>query len=137
MRKLTLVLCLLMIGIAAAMQAQIPTATVSGIVKDSQGALIQGAAVSVTSASRGISHESVSNSGGSFAIPDLTPGTYIASVSAKGFTTVKYDGVLLEAGRTFTLDTTLMPATQVTTVSVAASTQTVELEQSMLQGQIT
>jgi len=111
--------------------------TVSGIVKDSQGAVIQDATVSLTSASQGTSNDSVSNSSGSFAIPDLTPGTYIASVSAKGFTTAKYDSVLLEAGRTFTLDAKLTPATQVTTVNVTASTQTVDLEQSMLQGQIT
>jgi hypothetical protein len=137
MRKLAPIFGLFAICIAAALQAQIPTANVSGIVKDSQGALIQGATVSLTSASQGTTQEGASNSGGSFAIPDLTPGPYIASVSAKGFTTAKYDGVLLEAGRTFTLDTTLMPATQVTTVSVTASTQTVELEQSMLQGQIT
>ncbi len=137
MRKLAPVFCLLMICIAAAMQAQTPMSTVSGIVKDSQGAVIQDATVSLTSASQGTSNDSVSNSSGSFAIPDLTPGTYIASVSAKGFTTAKYDSVLLEAGRTFTLDAKLTPATQVTTVNVTASTQTVDLEQSMLQGQIT
>jgi hypothetical protein len=126
-----------MICIAAVMQAQTPMSTVSGIVKDSQGAVIQGATVSLTSASQGTLNQSVSNSSGSFAIPDLTPGQYSASVSAKGFATAEYDSVPLEAGRTFTLDTTLAPATQVTTVSVTASTQTVDLEQSMLQGQIT
>jgi hypothetical protein len=137
MRKLAPVLCPLMICIAAVMQAQTPMSTVSGIVKDSQGAVIQGATVSLTSASQGTLNQSVSNSSGSFAIPDLTPGQYSASVSAKGFATAEYDSVPLEAGRTFTLDTTLAPATQVTTVSVTESTQTVDLEQSMLQGQIT
>ncbi len=137
MRKLAPVLCPLMICIAAVMQAQTPMSTVSGIVNDSQGAVIQGATVSLTSASQGTLNQSVSNSSGSFAIPDLTPGQYSASVSAKGFATAEYDSVPLEAGRTFTLDTTLAPATQVTTVSVTASTQTVDLEQSMLQGQIT
>jgi hypothetical protein len=126
-----------MICVAAAMQAQTPMSTVSGIVKDSLGAVIQGAIVSLTSSSQGTLNESVSNSSGSFAIPDLTPGQYSASVSAKGFSTAKYESVLLEAGRTYTLDAKLTPATQVTTVSVTASTQTVDLEQSMLQGQIT
>lgn len=118
MRKLAPVLCPLMICIAAVMQAQTPMSTVSGIVKDSQGAVIQGATVSLTSASQGTLNQSVSNSSGSFAIPDLTPGQYSASVSAKGFATAEYDSVPLEAGRTFTLDTTLAPATQVTTVSL-------------------
>jgi hypothetical protein len=126
-----------MICIAVAMQAQIPMSTVSGIVKDSQGALIEGATVSLTSASQGTSHESVSNSNGTYTIPDLTPGEYRAAISSKGFATVQVAKILLEAGRTFTFDTTLTPAAQMTTVSVTASTQTVDLEQSMLQGQIT
>jgi len=137
MRKLAPAFCLLMICIAVAMQAQIPMSTVSGIVKDSQGALIEGATVSLTSASQGTSHESVSNSNGTYTIPDLTPGEYRAAISSKGFATVQVAKILLEAGRTFTFDTTLTPAAQMTTVSVTASTQTVDLEQSMLQGQIT
>ena len=105
--------------------------------KDSKGALIQGARVQLTSTTQGTTREGVSNSDGSYAIPDLLPGVYGAEVSSKGFATAQYSNVILEAGRTFTLDATLSPAGQVTTVSVNAANQTVDLAQSMLQGQIT
>jgi carboxypeptidase family protein/TonB-dependent receptor-like protein len=137
MRKLKSVFCLFMLFIAAGMQAQLPTATLSGIVKDSQGALIQGARVILTSTTQGTTRESLTNADGSYAVPDLLPGEYRADVSFKGFATAHFSGVDLEAGRTFTLDSTLAPASQVTNVSVTAASQTVDLAQSMLQGQIT
>ncbi len=137
MRNYASALCLFMICSATAMQAQTPTATLSGIVKDSRGAIIRGARVQITSTSQGTTRESSTNSDGSYAIPDLLPGTYSADVSSKGFATAQYATVLLEAGRTFTLDAILTPASQVTTVNVMASNQSVDIAQSMLQGQIT
>jgi hypothetical protein len=43
MRRLASAFCFLALCDVAALQAQTPTATVSGIVKDSQGSVIQGA----------------------------------------------------------------------------------------------
>jgi hypothetical protein len=137
MRKIAPVLCLLMICIAARIEAQIPTATLTGIVKDSQGALVQRAKVILTSTAQGTVRETLTNSDGSYAIPDLLPGAYSAEVTSNGFATAQYAGVILEAGRTFTLDATLAPEGQATTVNVTAATQSVDLAQSMLQGQIT
>ncbi|MGB7549914.1 MAG: carboxypeptidase regulatory-like domain-containing protein [Terracidiphilus sp.] len=137
MRKLAFSFCLFMISIAAVIEAQTPTSTLSGIVRDSQGALIQGASVKVKSSTQGTIRDSVTNADGSYSIPNLLPGVYGTEVSAKGFATVQYAGIALETGRTFTLDATLAPASQVTTVNVTAATQTVDLAQSMLQGQIT
>jgi hypothetical protein len=137
MRKLALILCLLTICITANVQAQVPTGTVSGIVKDSQGALVQGARVLITNTAQGTTREGVTNPDGAFSISDLLPGDYLAEVTSKGFATAKYAGIAVEAGRAFTLDATLAPAGQVTTVDVTAAAQTVDLTQSMLQGQIT
>jgi len=137
MSKIAATLCLFMLCGVTPMHSQTPTATISGIVRDSQGALIQGAKVSLTSASQGISHESVTNSSGSYSIPDLLPGEYRAEVSSNGFAKAKYEKILLEAGNTLTLDSTLLPAAQAATISVTASEQTVDVAQSMIQGQIT
>ena len=137
MRRLAVVLCLFVLCNVAALLAQTPTSTVSGIVKDSEGAVVQGATIEVTSAAQGTTRESVTNSDGSYSIPNLTPGMYSAEVGSKGFATAQYSHIALEAGHTFTLDATLAPAGQVTTVKVAAASQTADLAQSMLQGQIT
>ena len=137
MRNISAALCLLVLYSVSAMQAQTPMSTVSGIVKDSQGAVVQDASVQITNTAQGTTRESVTNSNGAYSIPDLAPGEYRAEVSSKGFATVQYSGIVLEAGRTFTLDATLATASQVTTVNVTTATQTVDLAQSMLQGQVT
>ena len=137
MRKYALALCLLILSASSAALAQIPTATLSGIVKDARGAFIQGARVALTNVAQGTVRESSTNSDGSYSIPDLLPGTYRAELSSNSFSTAQFSNVVLEAGRTFTLDATLSPASQVTTVNVAAASQTVDLAQSMIQGQIT
>jgi len=137
MRKLVLFFSLFFLSAAVVVQAQTPASTISGIVKDAQGAVVQGAKVVVTSAAHGTTRASVTNAGGSYSIPDLLPGEYRADVNATGFATARFSAIILEAGHTFTLDATLAPASQVTTVNVTAAVQTVDLAQSMLQGQIT
>jgi len=137
MRKLAFMLFLFLLPVATAVEAQIAASTISGIVKDAQGAVVQGAKVLVTNIAQGTTRASVTNSDGSYSIPDLLPGEYRAEVNATGFAAAKFTAIVLEAGHTFTLDTTLAPASQMTTVNVTAATQTVDLAQSMLQGQIT
>jgi hypothetical protein len=137
MRKLALAFCFSIICGALAVQAQIPTATLSGIVRDTQGSVLQKARLALTSVAQGTVRVTLTNSDGSYSIPDLLPGTYRAEVASTGFATAQYSNVLLEAGKTFTLDATLSPASQVTTVNVTAASQTVDLAQSMIQGQIT
>jgi hypothetical protein len=137
MRKISTALCLFMLCSASAMQAQTPTATVSGIVKDSQGAVVLGANVLVTNIAQGATRASATNSDGAYSIPDLPPGEYRAEMTSNGFAAAQYAGIVLEAGHTFTLDATLTPANQVTTVNVTTANQSVDVAQSMLQGQIT
>jgi hypothetical protein len=137
MRKLVTLVCLKMVLCAAAVIAQTPTAKVSGLVKDPLGALVPGAQVQLTNVAQGTTREDVTNSNGAFSITDLLPGVYRAEIKANGFSTVQFSNVVLEAGHTFTLDAKLAPAGQVTTVKVTSAVQTVNLEQSMLQGQIT
>jgi len=137
MRKLVPVFGLFLICFATATKAQTPTSTLSGIVKDPLGALMQSARVDVMSMAQGTTRAGVTNSDGSYSIPNIPPGEYRVEISSKGFATAQYSGLTFEAGRTFTLDATLAPAVQVTTVSVTAANETVDVAQSMLQGQIT
>ena len=68
---------------------------------------------------------------------NLAPGEYRVASSSVGLGTVECAHVVLDAGRTETLDATLAPATQAISVDVKAVNQTIDLAQSMLQGQIT
>jgi hypothetical protein len=137
MRKIALSLSLLSLYLSSVLHAQIPTATINGIVKDPQGAVVQHANIAVTNVAQGTARDSISNSDGSYSIPDLQVGTYKVAISVPGFATTQYLNVLLEAGRTTTLDTKLSLSTQASTINVGTANQSVDLAQSMIQGQIT
>ncbi len=137
MRRTASTCLIVLFCLSLALNAQIPTSTLSGLVKDAQGAVVQGALVTATNTSQGTVREGMSNADGSYTLTQLMPGSYDVAVSFKGFSTVVEAHVLLEAGRTQTVDAKLIPAAQSTTVHVATSNQSVDLAQSMIQGQIT
>ena len=68
-----LLLCLSSFSLA---NAQVPGATVTGIVKDASGALVQGAQVTIANSDRAVERHGRSNSDGIYLIPGLQPGTY-------------------------------------------------------------
>jgi hypothetical protein len=87
--------------------AQSPTATVTGIVSDPQGAVIRGATVTAVQTETNVSRTATSNGEGAFALSALPPGSYTITVEASGFNQTKYESVTLYVGQTLTLDTTL------------------------------
>jgi hypothetical protein len=120
-----------------AMQAQVPTGTINGIVTDPHQAVVSGAHVTATELATGVIHETVSNSDGVYSIPDLPTGVYDVRISASGFAVSEFQGVQLQAGRASTLDSELKLAVVGQSVNVTDVTNTIELTQSMIQGQIT
>jgi outer membrane receptor protein involved in Fe transport len=103
---LLLCACMVILGVFApdASAQQSATATVSGAVKDSNGALVTGAQVTVTQKATGISREAVTNGGGFFVITNLASGVYELKVRAKGFAEKIIPSVTLQVGQTFNLE---------------------------------
>lgn len=67
---------------------QVTTSTVSGTIKDAQGAVIPGATVILTSDTRGVQvGESTSDATGGFVFPGTMPDTYTIKVSLEGLLT--------------------------------------------------
>src|SRR6516162_9153979 len=85
--------------IAATAQAQLTTGTVTGTVKDSQGGLVPGAAVTLISESRGTQlPEAFTNTSGDFVVPNVPPDTYTIQVTMQGFKTLRRRGIDVSAG---------------------------------------
>ena len=86
-------------AIAAPASAQITTGTVSGTVKDPQGAVIPGAAVTLISETRGTRTSDVfTNASGDFVFVNVSPDRYTVQVTMTGFKTLERSGITLTAG---------------------------------------
>jgi len=90
---------IMLAALSSSAAAQGVTATVSGTIKDAQGATVPGATVTLISESRGTTLASVvSNSEGDFVIPNITADTYTLQVAMPSFKVLKRTGLQVSAG---------------------------------------
>ncbi len=87
--------------------AQTGTATLSGTVADPSGAIVPGVQIVVTNVATGVSKNAVTTTAGLYVIPNLIPGTYNLTASAKGFERRTITGVTLEVDQAARIDVDL------------------------------
>ena len=102
---------------AGAAMAQSTSGDLVGTVKDSTGALVPNAKVTVTNEDTKVATTVTATSSGEFRVGNLLPGSYDITVNASGFQVTDLKGVLIALNKTATADVTL---------SIGAS-QTVEV----------
>src|SRR5215211_1481835 len=100
-RLLPLTFCLLLSFITV--NAQSPTATLSGTVSDQNGDVIAGANVAVINTAQATQRNTVTNNEGVFVVPLLPPGTYTVKAEAKGFNVIEMPDVTLNVNSQVTL----------------------------------
>lgn len=83
------------------------TATITGIVKDASGAVLQGAAVSVRHVETGLTRAAVSDANGSYSIPSLPVGAYEVTAEKPGFKVEVLRGVELVVAQEAVVNLTL------------------------------
>lgn len=106
-KLIALIAAVALVGSAVAMFAQETTGGLQGTVKDATGAVIGGAHVVVRGTTMAGAKALDSESTGYYRFANLPPGVYSVEVSAKGFKTVKRDGLSIETGRLPTVDITM------------------------------
>ncbi len=131
------VVAVLLVAIVTNVPAQVPTGTINGLVSDPHDAIVPHAHVVAISKAQGVSRETSSNADGLYVIVDLPPGDYDLKIEASGFAPSEFKEVIVQAGRTTTLDAKVQIAGVGTTVNVNEGAGEIELTQSMIQGQIT
>src|SRR5215208_5574104 len=89
---------LALIALAVAAFAQTSTSTLDGIVKDSQGALIPNAQVTVVNVATGQTITAVTDDRGHWAVPSLPGGTYSVAVTSPGFKKGTVPAARMDAG---------------------------------------
>src|SRR5271156_1999425 len=100
MKQLGRVMTLIVLLAGAAMlRAQIvETGTITGVVRDSSGAVIAGAQVNIRNAATGLNNATVTDSRGLYVSPPLNPGDYNVEFEASGFGKVQ-EHIRLEVGQ--------------------------------------
>ena len=80
--------------------AQLPVATILGVVKDSSGAVVPEATITAKNLETGLTRTAASGADGSYRVPALPVGAYEVQVEHPGFRTeVRNNLTLAEIGR--------------------------------------
>ena len=118
-------LSLLCVASSSVAFGQGANASLSGIVRDSSGALVAHAHITVLEEGRPARRATESNDAGLYALPQLAPGQYCISVEAPGFAAAERN-VLLTVGQHADMDVQLN--VQATTADVTVQTSEVVVE---------
>ena len=97
------------------------TGTILGTVVDNTGAVVNGAAITVTNVATGVTNQSKTGTSGDYTIPFLQPGTYKVTVEAQGFQQSVLQNVTLVVAQEARANFTLKPGAVTESVSVEAS----------------
>jgi hypothetical protein len=95
--------------------------TVIGVATDSQGAVIAGAAITLTDLQLQTKRTEPSNDSGGYVFVNVPPGTYSLTASMPGFSTTKIDGLIVSVGTQTTANVKLSIGQTATTIEVQAS----------------
>ncbi|HUI43798.1 MAG TPA: TonB-dependent receptor [Terriglobia bacterium] len=101
--------------------AQQSLGSMTGTVTDATGAVVPATQVKIQNVNTGLTVNTTTNGSGSYSASDLPIGTYTVTFSIQGFKTQTDSEVLVQSGRTTTLDATLQPGEVTTTVTVTAT----------------
>ena len=114
--------------------AQTTTGTISGTVKDSTGAVIPGAAVTIRNADTGITRNVTTGEAGHFLVPQLALGNYEIIAEAPGFQVVVRSGITLTVGREARVDFTMQVGAVSERITVTGEAPVIETTTSALSG---
>ncbi|HEY0265033.1 MAG TPA: TonB-dependent receptor [Granulicella sp.] len=118
---ITFALFFLTFGLSPALRAQVTTATLSGVVTDSSGAIVPGAALTLRNTNTGQARTLTTNDSGSYSFDFVPIGPYTLQVASNGFRTQQRNSISLSAADQQRVDFSLAPAGDSTTVEVSAS----------------
>ena len=118
--------------------AALAQASITGLVRDTSGAVLPG--VTVEAASPVIIEKvrtATSDGTGRYTIPDLRPGTYRVTFTLPGFRTIVRDGLELTGTSVVTANADMAVGTVEETITVSGATPTVDLQSTTRQVSIT
>jgi outer membrane receptor protein involved in Fe transport len=122
---------------ASSAAAQQGTTEVRGRVLDPQGGVLPGVTVTVRNQETGMFRETVSNADGTYFVSSIVPGSYEISAELTGFKKFSRRDVLLELGKTATVDVPMEVGALSEVVNVSAESPLLDVTSKEVGGNIT
>ena len=126
MRKVLLLSFLFALLAIHHLAAQVTTATLVGLVRDTSGAVVPGATITATHQGTGVPREATTDERGEFVISAMPTGPYSVRIALTGFKTYTNEGIQLGSGQTVRQTFTLELGTLEESVTVAGEAPLIE-----------
>ena len=128
-RSCVVVYSILAIGLAAVpANAQILYGSIVGVARDSQGAAVPGATVTIVNKETNLTRDTTTNAEGSFSLTNVLPGPYDVKIALTGFREGLRTNVPVSIGQISRVDVTLEIGTMTETVTVASEAQLLQTD---------
>jgi hypothetical protein len=121
---------LLAIGLTTTAFAQRQTGSIAGTVHDADGSPLPGATVTAISPALMGDASFITSDRGTFRFPALPPGTYTLRIELPGFTTLMRQGVVVNVGKTTTVDVNMQMAAIEEEITVVGASPIVDISSS-------
>jgi len=115
--------------------AQAPTGSIAGVVRDSAGAVVPNAVVTITNTATDFSRSLTTNAEGLYSAPALAPGEYEVRVEVQGFRNLVRQATVIAGGST-TVDLALSLGAAQEVVTVEAASAQINYESHTVAGVI-
>ena len=128
-------LCAITLFLSDRAEAQVAAGTISITVTDASGAMVPGAAITVTNSGTGLIRSGIANEHGELSVQFLPVGQYSISVQIAGFKKTTIEQVVLQVDQTASIRITLQPGEVHEMVEVSGIAASLDGETSSL-GQV-
>src|SRR3989441_8419959 len=116
--------------------SQTANGRIAGTVKDQSGALIPGAAVTITDVARGVARNLTTDEAGAYSAPNLIPGAYTIRAEFGGFRAFQRENIRVEVAQEINVDIVLQAGAQTETVTVLEEVSLVNTTSATLRGTV-
>ena len=124
------IVCLLLLHFCGTSAFAQSTSRVTGTVQDKSGAVVVGAAVTLTNEATNVAVSTVTTSSGTYLFDGIVPGTYDVAVVMAGFSTFTSTGNVLTIAQPMVVNATLQVGQTSERVEVTAGAELVQTESS-------
>jgi hypothetical protein len=122
--------CILFLCAGSVAFGQAGRGSISGLVSDPSGAIVNGAQVTALNSATGVALHTVTSEAGLYSFVSLTPGVYVVTASQKGFESVARNNVTVTVDQVATVNIALQVGSVNETVTVTETAALVDTSNS-------